>query len=241
MTLVLESIGAIITALAGMGVGRVVIGAVENQTMKYGECIGYDDLDAYLRVDDEMKRRKYWKKVVHYFKENKVKHGVFFIIKAPLDAAILKVVIDNHLIQKLFNLLRQIGSYVSEILKRNISQIKKLAEHIWDNLGTYWDKIKELIKQYPRELVELGISVPIATICRDTIWNGLKGVWKFVYKVIAAIFGWFCECAKGFCKWLTWEAHKYYFFVMGSLACLYELISKALKLQNHEPLLNQLQ
>eukprot|EP01083_Nonionella_stella_P201038 735680_1 len=115
MALAIQSVRTLITVLAALGGCRVVIGATENQLMKFGDEIGYDDLQSYLNQTDKDKREKYFVKVVHYFKHNKVKHGIIFCIKAPIDTAILKIVADNKLVQKLFNLVREVGSYVSEM------------------------------------------------------------------------------------------------------------------------------
>ena len=80
--------------------------------MKYGDQIGYDDLKAYLNAQDPQKKENHKRQTVLYFKNNKVNHAAMFIIKAPLDAIIVKVIVDNSLVPKLFKLVCKIGAYV---------------------------------------------------------------------------------------------------------------------------------
>eukprot|EP01084_Bolivina_argentea_P009408 17566_1 len=226
MAFVIHTVQALVTTLGLLGTTRIVVGATENQLMKFGDEIGYDDLQAYLSQSDKQKRKKYFVRVVNYFKHNKVSHGVMFCIKAPIDTAILKIVADNKLVQKLFDLLREVGSYVSEVCKRNVNQLKKIGEHIYDNFGTYLKKFETLKEMFWEAMAALGIGAIAATQWQH-IKNGLSGIFRSVCNIIAAVFSIFCECAGIFFEWLTWEAHKYFFFVLGSMDSLCDKIRQA--------------
>ena len=75
MAFAFESAATLLTALTGLFAGRVVVGATENQLMKYGDQIGYDDLKAYLNAQDPQKKENYKRQTVLYFKNNKVKQA----------------------------------------------------------------------------------------------------------------------------------------------------------------------
>ena len=120
---------------------------------------------------------------------------------------------------------------------RSLEQLRKLGSHIRDNFEWYLQQIQSLIALGGSGVAVAQVVEPQEML--NELASNIRSVFAFAWRAMCVLFGVLYDLSGTVYEWLSWEAHKYWFFVMGSMEALNEKICEAFGVRRREPLLMQ--